>query len=204
MGHSIALNFHNHHYSVAVYNRTEKKTREFVQSHSEIYGTYSINEFVNALARPRKILLMMTAGSAIDDTIASLLGSLSRGDILMDGGNSYFRDTERRFNQLDREGISFLGIGVSGGEQGALRGPCLMVGGSREGYDRVQEALCSIAAQADGTCCQFLGSGGAGHYVKMIHNGIEYAIIQIIAETYDLLTLRRPHNSTDSRHLQKM
>ncbi len=188
MGHSIALNFHNHHYSVAVYNRTEQKTREFVQSHSEIYGTYSINNFVKALSRPRKILLMMTAGPAIDATIASLVGSLSRGDILMDGGNSYFQDTERRFDQLGREGIHFLGIGVSGGEEGALKGPCLMVGGSREGFDQVRVMLCNIAAQADGTCCQFLGSGGAGHYVKMIHNGIEYAIIQIIAEAYDLLT----------------
>jgi len=188
MGHSIALNFHNHHYSVAVYNRTEQKTREFVQSHSEIHGTYSINNFANALSRPRKILMMMTAGTAIDATIANLVGTLSRGDILMDGGNSYFQDTERRFNQLEREGIHFLGIGVSGGEEGALKGPCLMAGGSREGFDQVRAMLDNIAAQADGTCCQFLGSGGAGHYVKMIHNGIEYAIIQIIAEAYDLLT----------------
>jgi len=188
MGHSIALNFQNHHYSVAVYNRTEQKTREFVQNHPEIQGTYSINNFLNALSRPRKILLMTTAGPATDATIASLVGSLSRGDILMDGGNSYFQDTERRFVQVEREGIHFLGIGVSGGEEGALKGPCLMAGGSREGFDQVHAKLNDIAAQADGICCQFLGSGGAGHYVKMIHNGIEYAIIQIIAEAYDLLT----------------
>jgi 6-phosphogluconate dehydrogenase len=188
MGHSIALNFHNHHYSVAVYNRTEQKTREFVQSHPEIYGTYSINDFVNALSKPRKILLMMTAGPAIDATIANLVGSLSHADILMDGGNSYFQDTERRFNQVEKEAIHYLGIGVSGGEEGALKGPCLMAGGSREGFDHVRAMLSNIAAQADGTCCQFLGSGGAGHYVKMVHNGIEYAIIQIIAEAYDLLT----------------
>ncbi len=130
----------------------------------------------------------MTAGPAIDATIASLVGSLSPGDILMDGGNSYFQDTERRFVQVEREGIHFLGIGVSGGEEGALKGPCLMAGGSREGFDQVHAMLSNIAAQADGICCQFLGSGGAGHYVKMIHNGIEYAIIQIIAEAYDLLT----------------
>jgi 6-phosphogluconate dehydrogenase len=106
----------------------------------------------------------------------------------MDGGNSYFQDTERRFDKLEKEGMRFLGIGVSGGEEGALKGPCLMAGGSREGFDQVRTMLSNIAAQADGTCCQFLGSGGAGHYVKMIHNGIEYAIIQIIAEAYDLLT----------------
>jgi len=188
MGHSIALNFQNHGYSLAVYNRTEQKTRELTQNHPEIYGKYNLNDFVNSLSKPRKILLMMTAGPAVDTTIANLTGSLSREDILMDGGNSHFQDTERRFNQLKKEGIHFLGIGVSGGEEGALRGPCIMAGGSRRGYDAVQEMLNAIAAKADGACCQFLGSGGAGHYVKMIHNGIEYAIIQIIAEAYDLLT----------------
>ena len=188
MGRSIALNFHNHEYSVAVYNRTEQKTREFVQSSPEIYGTYSIPDFIKSLSKPRKVLLMMTAGPAIDTTISSLIGSLSRGDILMDGGNSYFQDTERRFDQVDREGIHYLGIGVSGGEEGALKGPCLMAGGSKEGFDQVRPMLSKIAAQADGTCCQFLGPRGAGHYVKMVHNGIEYGIIQIIAEAYDLLT----------------
>ena len=188
MGHSIALNFQNHGYSLAVYNRTEQKTRELTQNYPEIYGKYNLNDFVNSLSKPRKILLMMTAGPAVDTTIANLTGSLSREDILMDGGNSHFQDTERRFNQLKKEGIHFLGIGVSGGEEGALRGPCIMAGGSRRGYDAVQEMLNAIAAKADGACCQFLGSGGAGHYVKMIHNGIEYAIIQIIAEAYDLLT----------------
>jgi 6-phosphogluconate dehydrogenase len=188
MGQNLALNFHNHGYSVAVYNRTEQKTREFAANHPEILGTYSYADFANALDQPRRIFLMVTAGSAVDATLSSLERLLSPGDVVMDGGNSYFQDTERRCGELSKLGVHYLGVGVSGGEEGALRGPCIMVGGPREGYEQVKEMLSRIAAQADGACCQLLGPRGAGHYVKMVHNGIEYAIIQVIAEAYDLLT----------------
>ena len=188
MGQSLALNFRNHGYTVVVYNRTEQKTREFVSKHSELSAAYNLKEFVDSLAQPRKVLLMLTAGSAVDATIRSLDGLLVPGDVLMDGGNSHFQDTERRCIDLEKRGVNYLGIGVSGGEEGALRGPCIMVGGQREGYDDVSELLNKIAAKAEGPCCQYLGPRGAGHYVKMVHNGIEYAIIQIIAEAYDLLT----------------
>ena len=188
MGQNLALNFHNHGYSVAVYNRTEQKTREFVANHPEILGTYGYADFVTALDRPRRIFLMVTAGSAVDATLSSLERLLSPGDVVMDGGNSYFQDTERRCGTLSKLGVHYLGIGVSGGEEGALKGPCIMVGGPREGYEQVREMLSKIAAQVDGACCQLLGPRGAGHYVKMVHNGIEYAIIQVIAEAYDLLT----------------
>ncbi len=187
MGQNLALNFQNHGYSVAVYNRTELKTREFIAKHPEVSAAYTLPDFVNALSQPRRVFLMVTAGSPVDEAISSLTGLLARGDVVMDGGNSHFQDTERRCNELGKHGIHFMGIGVSGGEEGALKGPCLMVGGPREGYDHVGEMLARIAAQADGPCCQYLGPRGAGHYVKMIHNGIEYAIIQIIAEAYDLL-----------------
>ena len=188
MGQSLALNFRNHGYTVVVYNRTEQKTREFVSKHSELSAAYNLKEFVDSLDQPRKVLLMLTAGSAVDATISSLDGLLVPGDVLMDGGNSHFQDTERRCFDLEKRGVNYLGIGVSGGEEGALRGPCIMVGGQREGYDGVSEMLNKIAAKAEGPCCQYLGPRGAGHYVKMVHNGIEYAIIQIIAEAYDLLT----------------
>jgi 6-phosphogluconate dehydrogenase len=188
MGQNLALNFHNHGYSVAVYNRTEQKTREFAANDPEILGTYGYADFVNTLDRPRRIFLMVTAGSAVDATLSSLERLLSPGDVVMDGGNSYFQDTERRCGALSKLGVHYLGVGVSGGEEGALRGPCIMVGGPREGYEQVKEMLARIAAQADGACCQLLGPRGAGHYVKMVHNGIEYAIIQVIAEAYDLLT----------------
>lgn len=188
MGQNLALNFQNHGYSVVVYNRTEERTKEFVSKHPEISGAHSLQGFVQELERPRKIFLMVTAGSPVDENITSLTNLLSRGDMLMDGGNSHFLDTERRGNDLAKQGIHFLGVGVSGGEEGALKGPCLMVGGPREAYDLVSPMLTQIAAQADGPCCQFLGPRGAGHYVKIIHNGIEYAIVQVIAEAYDLLT----------------
>lgn len=188
MGQNLALNFQNHGYSVAVYNRTEVKTKEFAGKHSEIAATYTLPEFVNALSQPRRVFLMVTAGPAVDAAISGLKDLLSPSDVVMDGGNSYFQDTERRCNELAKIGIHFLGVGVSGGEEGALKGPCIMVGGPKEGYDHVGEMLDRIAAQVDGACCQYLGPRGAGHYVKMIHNGIEYAIIQVIAEAYDLLT----------------
>jgi len=188
MGQNLALNFQNHGYPVVVYNRTEQKTKEFVSKHPEIRASYSVPDFIEALDNPRRIFLMVTAGSAVDATIATLQDYLSPEDVVIDGGNSFFQDTERRSQELAKRGIQFLGVGVSGGEEGALKGPCIMVGGPPEGYGKVREMLTSIAAQVDGACCQLLGPRGAGHYVKMIHNGIEYGIIEIIAEAFDLLT----------------
>lgn len=187
MGQNLALNFQRHGYSVAVYNRTEQKTRDFIRKYPEISGYYSVPEFVEALDRPRRILLMLTAGPAVDAMLEVLRAHLSPEDVLMDGGNSFFKDTERRCGDMEKLRVHFMGIGVSGGEEGALRGPCIMAGGPREGYEKVSRMLTDIAARADGPCCQLLGPRGAGHYVKMVHNGIEYAIIQTIAEAYDLL-----------------
>jgi len=188
MGQNLALNFQNHGYSIVVYNRTEQKTREFAAKHPEIAAAYTLPEFVEALDRPRKVFLMVTAGPAVDASIVALRDYLSPGDVVMDGGNSFFQDTERRCQELAGRNIHFLGVGVSGGEEGALKGPCIMVGGSSEGYAKVRPMLTAVAAQVDGACCQLLGPRGAGHYVKMIHNGIEYGIIQIIAEAYDILS----------------
>jgi 6-phosphogluconate dehydrogenase len=187
MGQNLALNFQNHGYSVIVFNRTEQKTRDLVAKHPEIGAAYTMREFIEALDRPRKVFLMMTAGPAVDMTIAALQDHLSPEDVVMDGGNSFFQDTERRCQELAKRRVHFMGVGVSGGEEGALNGPCIMVGGLAEGYEKVRRMLTGIAAQADGACCQLLGPRGAGHYVKMVHNGIEYGIIQIIAEAYDLL-----------------
>jgi 6-phosphogluconate dehydrogenase len=188
MGQNLALNFQNHGYSVVVYNRTEQKTRDFVSKHPEVRASYNIPELIEAVDRPRRIFLMVTAGSAVDANIATLRNYLSPEDVVIDGGNSFFQDTERRCQELAKGGIHFMGVGVSGGEEGALKGPCIMVGGASEGYEKVRSMLTSIAAQADGACCQLLGPRGAGHYVKMIHNGIEYGVIEIIAEAYDILT----------------
>ncbi len=188
MGQNLALNFQNHGHPVVVYNRTEQKTREFASKHPEIQAAYSLPEFVEALDRPRKVFLMVTAGAAVDANVLALQDYLSPEDVVIDGGNSFFQDTERRCQELGKRGIQFLGVGVSGGEEGALKGPCIMVGGPSEGYGKVRSMFTSIAAQADGACCQLLGPRGAGHYVKMVHNGIEYGIMEIIAEAYDLLT----------------
>ena len=203
MGQSLALNLQNHGYSVTVFNRTEQKTREFAEKHPEFVAAYSMQDFVNTLKRPRKIILMLTAGPSIDAVIQSLTPLLSIGDLFVDGGNSFFQDTERRCNELERRGIYYLGTGVSGGEEGALKGPCIMVGGSREGYGLVSEMLRRVAAQVDGPCCEYLGPRGAGHYVKMVHNGIEYAIMQIIAESYDLLTRAAHHSIKQVRSVFK-
>ena len=187
MGQNLALNFQRNGYPVVVYNRTAEKTKNFVLKHPQISASYTLQEFVDSLSRPRRIMLMVTAGPAVDATILELEKYLSKGDILLDGGNSFFQDTERRYRDVSGRGIHYLGVGVSGGEEGALNGPCIMVGGSREGYDQVSKMLTDVAAKADGSCCQLMGPRGAGHYVKMVHNGIEYAAIQILAEAYDLL-----------------
>jgi 6-phosphogluconate dehydrogenase len=203
MGQNLAQNFQSRGYSVAVYNRTEEKTREFVSKHKEFSASYSLTDFVNQLTKPRRIFLMLTAGPAVDAAITNLASLLSPSDVLMDGGNSFFQDTERRCSELGKVRIHYLGVGVSGGEEGALKGPCIMVGGPREGYGQVRDLLSQIAAQVDGPCCEYLGPRGAGHYVKMVHNGIEYAIIQVIAEAYDLLTRGARLNLKQVRNVLK-
>lgn len=191
MGQNLALNIARKGYTVSVYNRTASKTREFFESRVKgepIIPTYDLKDFVESLEKPRKIVLMVKAGSAVDDTIEALLPHLDPGDLIVDGGNSHYLDTERRFKYLSERGILFLGMGVSGGEYGALHGPSLMPGGSRKAYELVEEILMKIAAKTeDGPCCTYIGERSAGHFVKMVHNGIEYAIMQAIAEVYDLM-----------------
>jgi 6-phosphogluconate dehydrogenase len=191
MGANLARNAARHGFPVAVHNRTESRTRELLDRHGdegELVGTSSTEEFVTALARPRRILVMVKAGPAVDAVLEDLAGHLDEGDLLIDGGNSFFEDTVRREQALAERGLRFLGTGVSGGEEGALHGPSIMPGGSPEAYGLVERLFTTIAAQVDGVpCCRLVGPGGAGHYVKMVHNGIEYADMQLIAEAYDLL-----------------
>ena len=191
MGQNLARNLASKAVPVAVYNRTPARTEEFMAGHGgegPIVGATDLREFVGALARPRRILLMVKAGPPVDHTIAELVPLLEPGDILIDGGNSYFADTERRTAELEPKRIRLLGTGISGGEEGALHGPSIMPGGPRDAYDEVAPVLNRIAAEVDGQpCCTYIGPGGAGHYVKMVHNGIEYADMQLIAEAYDLL-----------------
>ena len=190
MGKNLALNIESRGYSVAVYNRSREKTDEFLQEAEgkNIVGTYSIEEFVNALEKPRKILLMVKAGAATDATIEQLKPYLEKGDIVIDGGNTYFKDTQRRNKELAELGIHFIGTGVSGGEEGALKGPSIMPGGQKEAHELVRPIFEAIAAKVDGEpCTTYIGPDGAGHYVKMVHNGIEYGDMQLIAEAYFLL-----------------
>jgi 6-phosphogluconate dehydrogenase len=191
MGANLARNAAGKGFSVAVHNRTERRTRELVEGHGdegELVGTFSTGEFVGALARPRRVLVMVKAGPAVDAVLEELAGHLEVGDLLIDGGNSWFEDTVRREQALAARGLGFLGTGVSGGEEGALQGPSIMCGGTAEAYGLVEALFTRIAAQVQGVaCCRLVGPGGAGHYVKMVHNGIEYADMQLIAEAYDLL-----------------
>jgi len=191
MGQNLARNAARHGFPVAVHNRTATRTRELLDHYGnegELVGTFSTEEFVAALAPPRRILIMVKAGPPVDAVLDELAAHLDPGDLLIDGGNSFFEDTRRREQALASRGIRFLGTGVSGGEEGALHGPSIMPGGSRQAYDLVEQLLTTIAAQVDGVpCCRLIGPDGAGHYVKMVHNGIEYADMQLIAEAYDLL-----------------
>jgi len=191
MGANLARNAARHGFPVAVHNRTESRTRDLLDRYGhegELAGTFSTEEFVAALAPPRRILVMVKAGPAVDAVLEELAGHLDEGDLLIDGGNSYFEDTVRREQAMNARGLRFLGTGVSGGEEGALHGPSIMPGGAPEAYALVERLLTDIAAQVDGVpCCRLVGPGGAGHYVKMVHNGIEYADMQLIAEAYDLL-----------------
>ncbi|SDP90207.1 6-phosphogluconate dehydrogenase (decarboxylating) [Litchfieldia salsa] len=190
MGKNLAFNIESRGYSVSVYNRSSEKTEEVLKEATDknLIGTYSVEEFVNSLETPRKILLMVKAGAATDATIEALKPHLDKGDILIDGGNTYFVDTQRRNKELEEAGIHFIGTGVSGGEEGALKGPSIMPGGQKEAYDLVEPILKDIAAKVDGdACCTYIGPDGAGHYVKMVHNGIEYGDMQLISEAYFLM-----------------
>jgi 6-phosphogluconate dehydrogenase len=192
MGANLARNVAHHEIPVAVHNRSGEKTRKFMDEHGSegpLSGYHSVEDWVGALATPRVLMTMVKAGDPVDAVIAEIVPHLDRGDVLIDGGNSLFRDTQRRHAALAESGIHFLGVGVSGGEEGALNGPSIMPGGDRQPYDEhVKPIFEAIAAQVDGTpCCTYVGPDGAGHYVKMVHNGIEYADMQLIAESYDLL-----------------
>jgi 6-phosphogluconate dehydrogenase len=191
MGSNLARNFARHGRAVALYNRTQARTDQLMATHGT-EGTFlpaaSVQEFVASLERPRRILIMVKAGPATDATIDTLLPHLEPGDILVDGGNAHFEDTRRREAALRERGLHFVGAGISGGEEGALHGPSIMPGGSQESYAALGPLLEEIAAKYEGEpCCAWMGPDGAGHYVKMVHNGIEYADMQFIAEAYDLL-----------------
>jgi 6-phosphogluconate dehydrogenase len=191
MGENLALNVERNGFPIAVYNRSRDKTDKFMETRAQgkqVKATYSIEEFCAALATPRKILLMVQAGEPVDKVIQQLKPLLDKGDVIIDGGNSLFEDTERRTQELEGAGFTFIGMGVSGGEEGALNGPSMMPGGTETAYRNIEPILTKIAAQVDdGPCVTYIGKGGAGHYVKMVHNGIEYGDMQLIAEAYDLL-----------------
>jgi len=192
MGQNLVLNMNDHGYRVAVFNRTVSKVDEFIHNEAagtRVVGTHSIEEFIQALKRPRRAMLMVKAGSTVDEMIAGLLPHLEKGDILIDGGNSHYPDTNRRTKELAEKGILFIGTGVSGGEEGARHGPSIMPGGNPSAWPHVKEIFQSIAAKVeDGSpCCDWVGEEGAGHYVKMVHNGIEYGDMQLICEAYHLL-----------------
>ncbi|MDA7027035.1 NADP-dependent phosphogluconate dehydrogenase [Bacillus sp. CLL-7-23] len=190
MGKNLALNIESRGFSISVYNRSREKTDQFLEEakDKQVVGTYSIEEFVESLEKPRKILLMVKAGTPTDATIQSLLPHLEKGDILIDGGNTYYKDTQRRNKELAESGIHFIGTGVSGGEEGALKGPSIMPGGQKEAHELVKPILEAISAKVDGEpCTTYIGPDGAGHYVKMVHNGIEYGDMQLISESYFIL-----------------
>ncbi|MCB2340068.1 NADP-dependent phosphogluconate dehydrogenase [Clostridium estertheticum] len=190
MGKNLALNVESRGISVCVYSRNRNTVDEFLieAKGKNIKGAYSIEEFVNSLETPRKILIMIKAGLPVDETIDKLIPYISKGDILIDGGNSYFMDTIRRSKKLEELGFKFIGTGVSGGEEGALKGPAIMPGGEPDAYKIVEPIFTAISAKVDGeACCTYIGTNGAGHYVKMVHNGIEYGDMQLICEAYALL-----------------
>ncbi|OIU72465.1 NADP-dependent phosphogluconate dehydrogenase [Rossellomorea aquimaris] len=190
MGKSLALNFESRGYSVAIYDVTEEKVNEILEEHNDkqLTGTSSVEAFTEMLVKPRKIVMMVPAGEITDKAIDSLLPYLDKGDILMDGGNTYFEDTIRRNKALEEKGINFIGAGVSGGEEGALYGPAIMPSGQKEAYDLFEPFLTAISAKVNGEACStYIGPDGSGHYVKMVHNGIEYSDMQLICEAYYLM-----------------
>lgn len=190
MGRSLALNMADHGFSVAAYNRSRQVTDQVIleHPHENMIPFYSLEDMVQSLTKPRKVMLMIQAGQAVDTVIDQLVPLLDKGDMILDGGNSYFEDTRRRFAKMKEVGLHYYGVGVSGGEEGARFGPSIMPGGDKEVYGEIRPILEAIAARAGETsCCAYIGPEGAGHYVKMVHNGIEYADMQLIAEAYLLL-----------------
>ncbi|TDL69648.1 NADP-dependent phosphogluconate dehydrogenase [Paenibacillus amylolyticus] len=190
MGKNLALNIESKGFSVAVFNRSPEKTNDLLKEAEgkNLTGAFTIEEFVESLESPRKILIMVQAGKATDATIGQLLPHLDQGDIIIDGGNAYFPDTQRRSKELEEKGFRFIGAGVSGGEEGALKGPAIMPGGQESAYQLVEPILTAISAKVgDDACSTYIGPDGAGHYVKMVHNGIEYGDMQLIGEAYHLL-----------------
>jgi len=192
MGQNLVLNMNDHGYTVGVFNRTVSKVDDFLADEAKgtkVQGAHSLEELCGMLKRPRRVMIMVKAGDVVDQTIASLLPYLEKGDIVIDGGNSLFTDSNRRTKDLAEKGILYVGTGVSGGEEGARFGPSIMPGGNPEAWPAVKEIFQAIAAKVDdGTpCCDWVGEGGAGHYVKMVHNGIEYGDMQLICEAYQLL-----------------
>ncbi len=191
MGQNLTLNMDDHEFRVAVYNRTQSTTEGFINGPAggtQIISADSVEALVTSLTRPRKLILMVRAGQAVDQVIGQLLPHLDRGDIILDGGNSHFSDSSRRYQELSEKGIRFVGCGISGGEEGARHGPSIMPGGDKSAWSEVRPILQSIAAKVDGEpCCQWIGPQGSGHYVKMVHNGIEYGDMQLISEAYHLM-----------------
>lgn len=190
MGQNLVLNMEGKGYRVSVYNRTKKVTEGFLEGTAKdrknIIPSYTLEELIGSLKRPRRVMLMIKAGPPVDATIESLLPLLEEGDIIIDGGNSFFEDTVRRISNLKQHGIHYLGAGISGGEEGALEGPSIMPGGSKTAWESVEEIFKDISAKVDNDipCCDYIGPGGSGHYVKMVHNGIEYGDMQLISEAY--------------------
>ena len=192
MGENLVMNMESKGFTVSVYNRTTEKVKNFVEGRANgknIVGTYSLQELVDSLAKPRKVMMMIKAGSAVDSTIEQLIPLLEEGDIIIDGGNSHFPDTARRTAYVESKGLLYIGTGVSGGEEGALKGPSMMPGGSPAAWESVKPIFQSICAEVeDGSpCCDWVGENGAGHFVKMVHNGIEYGDMQLICEAYHLM-----------------
>ena len=189
MGKNIALNMLNHGYKVSGYNRSFERTKVLIDENIPGFsGFEKLEDFVNSLEKPRRVFLMVPAGQPVDDVLLQLVDLLDEGDIIMDGGNSYFEDTNRRHKQMASHGLKYFGVGVSGGEEGALKGPSIMPSGDKDAYASVGKILEDISAKKDGEpCCAYIGPEGSGHYVKMVHNGIEYADMQLLAETYLIL-----------------
>ena len=192
MGENLVMNMERNGFTVSVYNRTTSKVTNFVEGRAKgknIVGTYSLHELVDSLAKPRKVMLMVKAGKPVDDFIELLLPLLEEGDIIIDGGNSHFPDTARRTAYVESKGMLFVGTGVSGGEEGALNGPSMMPGGSPKAWESVKPIFQSICAKVEGgaACCDWVGENGAGHFVKMVHNGIEYGDMQLICEAYQIM-----------------
>jgi 6-phosphogluconate dehydrogenase len=188
MGKNLLMNMADNGYDVAGYDKDTSKVHSLKDAEGDIYGAETVEEFVGVLEKPRKVFLLVPAGKIVDYVIADFLPHLEKGDIIIDGGNSYFKDTQRRQKELSAKGIHFLGIGVSGGAEGARRGPSMMPGGNRTAYNKVRPIMEAVSAKVGKQpCVTYLGEGGVGHFVKMVHNGIEYALMQLLAEAYDLM-----------------